>query len=116
MSVTLSPELEKVPCWQEIRDYVNKRMAEEGWDDSICVRPATLEEETQLQGSGNNTFVTQCEDGTIELVVGLGKYLHFEEIKELHGKLGIAADKSILMHLWIAQVACLGKYFGVFDS
>ena len=116
MSVTLSPELEKVPCWQETRDYVNQRMVEEGWDDSIFVRPATLEEEIQFRGSGNNTFVTQREDGTIELVVGLGKYLNFEGIKELHGKLGIATDKSILMHLWIAQVACQDKYFGGCDS
>lgn len=116
MSVTLSLELEEVPCWQEIRDYVNKRKAEEGWDDSIFVRPATHEEETKFWGSADNSFVTRREDGTIELVVGLGKNLHFEEIKMLHGKLGIAVDNSILMHLWIAQVACQGKYFGAFDS
>jgi hypothetical protein len=60
-------------------------MAEEGWDDSLCVRPAILEEETQLRGSGNNTFVTQREDGTSELVVGLGKYLNFEEGAALQG-------------------------------
>jgi hypothetical protein len=116
MRVTISLELEKVPYWPEIRDYVNKQMEEEGWDDAIIVRSATRGEELQLRESGNNMFATRCEGGTFELVVGLGKYLDFEEIKELHRKFGIAADKSILMHLWIAQMACLGKYLGGCDS
>lgn len=116
MNVTLSPELEKLPYWQEMRDYVNKRMAEEGWEDSIFVRQARIEEEILLQESGNNTLVARREDGTIELVVGSGKYLNYEEIKEFHGKLGIAIEKSVLMCLWIAQASCLGKYFGAFDS
>jgi hypothetical protein len=116
MSVTISPVLEKVPYWPEIRDYVNKQMEEEGWDDAIFVRSANREEEIQLRESGNNIFVTLCEGWTFELVVGLGKYLDFKEIKELHRKLGIASDKSILMHLWIAQIVCLGKYLGGCDS
>jgi hypothetical protein len=114
MCVTLSAELEKVPCWQEIKDYVNRRTKEEGLNDSLYIRLATLKEETQLRGSGNNMLVVEREDGTIELVVGYGKYFNFEEI-QVSAKL--YPNKSILlMHLWIAQVTCLSKYVGGCDS
>lgn len=114
MCVTLSAELEKEPCWKEIEDYVNRRIKEEGLNDSLYIRLATRKEETQLRESGNNMLVVHCEDGTRELVVGYGKYFNFAEIQE---SAKLYPDKSILlMHLWIAQVVSLGKYFGGCDS
>lgn len=116
MRVTISPELEQLPYWQEIRDYVNERMAEEGWDDSIVVRLLTREEETQLQESGMNVLVTRREGGTIVLAVGLGKYFECEEIIKLDREFGIETDRSVLMLLWIAQMVWMGKSLGGCDS
>ena len=116
MSVSISPELEKVQYWQEIKDYVNRRMTEEGWEGSIFIRPMTCEEETKLRESGINVFVSGSEGGTIELAVGLGKYLEFADLVKLDQKVCTGNDRSVLKHLWIAQMACIGQNLGGCDS
>ena len=116
MVVTISPELEVLPYWQEIRDYANGRMAEEGWDDSIFVRPPSQAEETQFRERGVNMLVNRHADGTFELVVDAGIYLDFAEITNLDRKFGIATGRSILTYLWMAQIACMGKSLGGCDS
>jgi hypothetical protein len=116
MSVTISPELAKVQYWQEIKDYVNRRMTEEGWEGSIFIRPMTSEEENKLRESGSNVFVASCEGGTVELAVGMGKYLEFADLVKLEQKVCTGNDSSVLMHLWIAQMACIGQNLGGCDS
>jgi hypothetical protein len=112
--VILSSELEKEPYWKEIEDYVNRRIKEEGLNDSLYIRRATLKEETQFRESDNTMLVAHREDGTREMVVGYEKYFNFAEIQE---SAKLYPDKSILlMHLWIAQVVTRGKYFGGCDS
>ena len=115
MSVTLSAELEKVPCWKETKDYVNNRIEEEALEGSIFIRQATPEEEIWLQKSGKKILLLQREEGALEMAVGCGKYLNFEEIKD-SVKFCLTPERNILMHLWLAQVTCLGSYLGGCDS
>ncbi|MBS4026656.1 MAG: hypothetical protein KGZ96_13460 [Clostridia bacterium] len=116
MGVNISPELEKVPYWPEIRDYVNERMAAEGREDSIFVRPATCEEEIQLRASGSSMFAAWHEGETLEIVIISGEYMDYEEVIKLDRKFGAAAEKNILMHLWVAQMVWMGKSLGGCDS
>lgn len=116
MSVTISAELEKVPCWKETRDYLNNRLKEEALEGSVFIRQATPEEEIQLQKSGKKMLLFKREEGALELAVACGKYLDFEEIKEESIKFCLAPEKSILLHLWLAQMTCLGNYYGGCDS
>ncbi len=115
MGVIISPELEMVPYWREIRDYVNVRMAEECGEDPILIRLATREDEAQLRESGNSIFVAMREGGTIELVIGTGKYLESQEILKLDRKFGNAC-KNFFLHLWVAQLVCRGNMVGGCDS
>jgi len=116
MGVILSAELERAQYWQEIRDYVNKYIAEEGWEARAFVRLMTGEEESRLRERGNNLLVIRQEDGAIELAVGLGKYLEFEEITKQETKLGMEPKRGILMYLWMAQMVCMGNNLGGCDS
>ena len=103
MGVIISPELEKMPSWLEIRDYVNERMAAECEEDPMFIRLATREEEAQLRESGNSILIAMREGGTMELAIGAGKYLDFEEILKLDRKFG-DARKNLFLHLWVAQL------------
>jgi hypothetical protein len=115
MGVIISPELEKVPYWHEIRDYVNERMAAECGKNPIFIRLATRGEEAQLRESGNSILVSMREGGIMELVIGAGKYLDFEEILKLDRKFGNAC-KNLFLHLWVAQLVCMGNIVGGCDS
>jgi len=106
MGVILSPELEKLPSWREMRDYANKRMEEEGFLITVFVRQATLGEEIELLESGNDIFSICREDGNIELVVSLGTGLSKGELGELLSKLGLTTNEEMLMrliNLWVSE-------------
>lgn len=115
MGVTISPELEKAPYWPAIRDYVNERMAAEGWEGSVFIRTATGEEEAQLRESGNSMLSVMRKNEPLELAISKGKYLNFSEILKLDRKIN-AAFNNILLHLWVAQMECIGKIEGGCDS
>jgi hypothetical protein len=76
MGVELHPDLQRFPGWVDMAQHADYRLAEEGLNYRIYIRPATPEEEAEFwavlgDAAGGCTFSIDEQERYMELVVSL---------------------------------------------